>query len=64
MTSRAQIEQVIDALYAARVQGNVDETIKNVAEDATMLINAKGVGLEGSAPRSAAGQRSEARWRS
>ena len=47
MTSRAQIEQMIDALYVARVQGNVDETIKNVAEDATMLINAKGVGLEG-----------------
>ena len=46
MTSRAQIEQMIDALYAARVQGNVDETIRNVAEDATMLINAKGIGLD------------------
>src|SRR4051812_38487074 len=47
MTSRAQIEQTIDALYAARLQGNADETIKNIADDATFLINAKGVGLEG-----------------
>ena len=47
MTSRDQIQQTINATYAARKQGKLDETMKSFADDATFVLNAKGVGVEG-----------------
>ena len=44
MTSRAQIEDAIRSLYAARVKGDLDGTIKDVAEDAVFGLYARGTG--------------------
>jgi ketosteroid isomerase-like protein len=51
MTSRAQIEETIRSLYVARVNGDLDGTLKDMAEDATFGIHARGTGApELSAP--------------
>jgi ketosteroid isomerase-like protein len=45
MTSRAHKEQVIRSLYAARVQGDLDGTMKDLAEDAVFSLNGRGTGV-------------------
>jgi ketosteroid isomerase-like protein len=51
MTSRAQIEESIRSLYIARVKGDLDGTLKDMADDATFGIHARGTGApELSAP--------------
>lgn len=43
MTSREQIKATIDALWAARRNEDLHATLKDVADDATFEINARGV---------------------
>src|SRR5262245_25974139 len=45
MTSRAQMEQTIRSLYAARVRGDLDGTMKALAEDAVFSLNGRGTGI-------------------
>ena len=44
MTSRGQIEDMIRALWAARLRGDLEGTLKDVAEDGAFSLNARGVG--------------------
>jgi ketosteroid isomerase-like protein len=44
MTSRAQIEDTIRSLWAARVRGDLEGTLKDVAENAAFSVNARGTG--------------------
>jgi ketosteroid isomerase-like protein len=44
MTSRAQIEETIRSLYVARVKGDLDGTLKDVADDAVFGLHARGTG--------------------
>ena len=41
MTSRSQIENAIRSLYAARVKGDLDGTLKDLAEDAAFRIHGR-----------------------
>ena len=51
MTSRAEMEKSIRSLYVARVHGDLDGTLKDMADDATFGIHARGTGApELSAP--------------
>lgn len=45
MTSRAQIESTLKALYAAREKGDVDGVMKDVADDAAFELNGRGTGV-------------------
>lgn len=45
MTSRTDIEQTLRSLYAARLRGDLDGTLKDVAEDAVFSLNARGTGV-------------------
>ena len=45
MTSRAHMEQTIRSLYAARVRGDLDGTVKDLAEDAVFSLNGRGTGV-------------------
>ncbi|CAN5519280.1 hypothetical protein BH10PSE6_BH10PSE6_50770 [soil metagenome] len=47
MTSRAQIEQVIGALYEARLREDAEATIRDFADDGVFTMNAKGTGAPG-----------------
>ena len=40
MTSRAQIEETIRLLYIARVKGDLDGTLRDIADDAVFDLNA------------------------
>jgi ketosteroid isomerase-like protein len=60
MTSRAQMESTLKALYAAREKGDVDGVMKDVADDATFELNGRGTGVAamGTASRGKAAIRS------
>ena len=45
MTSRAHMEQAVRSLYAARVRGDLDGTMKDLAEDAVFSLNGRGTGV-------------------
>jgi ketosteroid isomerase-like protein len=45
MTGRAHMEQTIRSLYAARVRGDIDGTMKDLAEDAVFALNGRGTGV-------------------
>ena len=45
MTSRGQIESTLRSLYVARVKGDLDGTVKDLAEDVVFGINGRGGGL-------------------
>jgi len=45
MTSRAHLEQAIRSLYAARIKGDLDGTMKDLAEDAVFALNGRGTGV-------------------
>ena len=47
MTSRADIERTLRALYAAREEGDVNGVLKDVAEDAAFELNGRGTGMPG-----------------
>ena len=47
MTSRAEIESTLKALYAAREKGDVDGVMKDVADDAAFELNGRGTGVPG-----------------
>jgi ketosteroid isomerase-like protein len=47
MTSRAEMESALKALYAAREKGDVNGVMKDVAEDAAFELNARGTGVPG-----------------
>lgn len=44
MTSRAQIEETIKSLYVARVKGDLDGTLRDIADDAVFGLHARGTG--------------------
>ena len=44
MTSRSHIEQSLRSLYAARVRGDLNETLKDIADDAVFSLNGRGTG--------------------
>ncbi len=44
MTSRTQIEETIRSLYVARVRGDLDGTLKDMADDAVFALHARGTG--------------------
>ena len=44
MTSRANMETLIRATYAARVRGSLDDVMDNFATDAKVQIHARGTG--------------------
>jgi ketosteroid isomerase-like protein len=52
MTSRTQIEDTIRALWAARLQGDLEGTLKGVAEHAVFALNARGTGEKSMSERS------------
>src|SRR6266851_9583394 len=52
MTSRNQIEDTIRALWAARLQGDLEGTLKGVAEHAVFSLNARGTGEKSLSERS------------
>lgn len=45
MATRAQMEQTVKSLYAARVRGDLDETMKALADDAVFSLNGRGTGV-------------------
>jgi ketosteroid isomerase-like protein len=45
MTSRAQMEQAVRSLYAARVRGDLEESVKDLADDAVFSLNGRGTGV-------------------
>ena len=45
MTGRAHMEQTIRSLYAARVRGDLDGTVRDLAEDAVFSLNGRGTGV-------------------
>ncbi len=45
MISRAHMEQTIRSLYAARIRGDLDGTVKDLAEDAVFVLNGRGTGV-------------------
>jgi len=45
MASRAQMEQAVRSLYAARQRGDLDGTLKDLAEDAVFAVNGRGTGV-------------------
>ena len=45
MTSRTHMEQAVRSLYAARVQGDLDGAVKDLAEDAVFSLNGRGTGV-------------------
>ena len=45
MTSRAHMEQAVRSLYAARVRGDIEGTLKDLAEDAVFSLNGRGTGV-------------------
>ena len=45
MTNRAHMEQAIRSLYAARVRGDLDGAMKDLAEDAVFSLNGRGTGV-------------------
>jgi ketosteroid isomerase-like protein len=47
MTSRSQIEETIKSVYAARVKGDVEGTLKNFAEDGVFGLYGRGTGVPG-----------------
>jgi ketosteroid isomerase-like protein len=47
MAERGHIEQVIRALYAARIADDIEGTLKDVAEDGVFKMNARGLPVEG-----------------
>ena len=52
MTSRTQIEDTVRALSAARVQGDLEGTLKGVAEHAAFSLNGRGTGQKSLSERS------------
>ena len=44
MTSRVQIEETIRLLYIARVKGDLDGTLRDIADDAVSGLHARGTG--------------------
>jgi len=52
MTSRNQIEDTLRTLWAARLQGDLEGTLKGVAEDAAFSLNARGTGEKSLSERS------------
>jgi ketosteroid isomerase-like protein len=46
MTSRGHIENTIRSLYAARVKGDLEGTLRDLAEDAVFRFNGRGTGVE------------------
>ncbi len=46
MTGRAHMEKTIRSLYEARVQGDLDGTMKDLAEDAVFSFNGRGTGVQ------------------
>jgi ketosteroid isomerase-like protein len=45
MTGRAHMEQAIRSLYAARIRGDLDGTMKDLADDAVFSLNGRGTGV-------------------
>ncbi len=45
MTNRSEIEQTVRAFYAARVNDDVDATVKHLAEDVVFELNGRGTGV-------------------
>ncbi len=45
MTSRTDIEKAVRSLYAARVEGDVEKVLQDIADDATFSLNARGTGV-------------------
>lgn len=56
MTSREQMANTIRSLYAARVRGDLDAVMKDIAKDATFGLNGRGTGV----PALAAASKGEA----
>ena len=52
MTSRTQIEDTIRDLWGARLQGDLEGTLKGVAEGAVFSLNARGTGEKSMSERS------------
>ncbi|HEV7544382.1 MAG: hypothetical protein QOE02_4672 [Rhodospirillaceae bacterium] len=52
MTSRTQIEDTIRDLWVARLQGDLEGTLKGVAEGAVFSLNARGTGEKSMSERS------------
>jgi ketosteroid isomerase-like protein len=52
MTSRTQIEDTIRDLWIARLQGDLEGTLKGVAEGAVFSLNARGTGEKSMSERS------------
>jgi len=44
MTSRAQIEQTVRSIYAARCCGDLDGVMEGIADDAVFMLNGRGTG--------------------
>jgi ketosteroid isomerase-like protein len=44
MTSRAQIEDTVRSLYAARVRGDLEGVMRGIADDAVFGLNGRGTG--------------------
>ncbi|MCW5738030.1 MAG: nuclear transport factor 2 family protein [Enhydrobacter sp.] len=45
MTNRAHMEQTVRSLYAARVRGDLDGTVRDLAEEAVFSLNGRGTGI-------------------
>lgn len=45
MTSRAHMEQAIRLLYVARIKGDLEGTMKDMADDAVFSFNGRGTGV-------------------
>lgn len=45
MSSRGHIESTVKAFYAARVKGDVEATLENLAEDVVFGFNGRGMGV-------------------
>ena len=45
MANREHMEQSLRSLYAARLRGDVDGTVKDLAEDAVFSLNGRGTGV-------------------
>jgi ketosteroid isomerase-like protein len=46
MTSRGQIENAIRSLYSARVNGDLEGTLRDLADDFVFRFNGRGTGVE------------------
>jgi ketosteroid isomerase-like protein len=46
MTTRSHIETAIRSLYAARVKGDLEGTLRDLAEDFVFRFNGRGTGVE------------------